>query len=82
MSRSLTFRDATRPPARDIRDVEASAEFVISRNGTPIARVSLISKRRVLTASEQAALQGLRVASREGWNLGGSLPDRDALHER
>ncbi|MGA3398393.1 MAG: type II toxin-antitoxin system prevent-host-death family antitoxin [Acetobacteraceae bacterium] len=76
------MRDANQSFARCIREVEAGEEFVITRNGTPVARLSPISKRRVLTPVQQAAWERLRAAAREGWDLGGGPLDRDALHER
>ena len=82
MTKTLTLRDANQSFARCIREVEAGEEFVITRNGTPVARLSPISKHRVLTPGQQAALERLRVAANEGWDLGGSFPDRDSLHDR
>ena len=82
MPRTLTLRDANQSFAQRIREVEAGEEFVITRNGTPVARLSPISKRRVLTPSQLAALERLRAAARQGFDLGGTLPDRDTLHER
>jgi prevent-host-death family protein len=82
MIKTLSLRDANQSFARCIREGEAGEEFVITRNGTPVARLSPISKCRVLTPAQQAALERPRAAAREGWNLGGTLPDRDALHER
>lgn len=82
ITRTLTPRDAKQSFARCIREVEAGEEFVITRNGTPVARLSPVSKRRVLTPAQLAALERLRTAAREGWDLGGGPLDRDALHER
>ena len=81
MTRTLTLRDANQSFARRIREVEAGEEFVITRNGAPVARLSPISKYKILTPVQQAALDRLRAAAREGWNLGAS-PERDTLHER
>ena len=52
---------------------------MITRNGTPVARLSPVNKRRVLTPTQQAAWDG---AKQHGRGLGyrrGPL-DRDALH--
>lgn len=81
MTKTLTLRDANQSFARYIREVEAGEEFVITRNGTPVARLLPVSKRRVLTSVQPAALERLRAAAREGWNLR-VPPNRDALHER
>jgi prevent-host-death family protein len=82
MPRTLTLRDANQSFARCIREVEAGEEFVITRNGTPVARLIPIGNRRVLTATQRAALERLRAAAREGFDLGGTPPNRDTLHER
>jgi prevent-host-death family protein len=54
-SKTLTLRDANQSFARCIREVEAGEDFVITRNGTPVARLSPVNKRRVLTPEQQAA---------------------------
>jgi prevent-host-death family protein len=92
MSKTLSLRDANQSFARCIREVEAGEEIVITRNGKPVARLSPISKRRVLTAEQQAAWQRTqqRMAQGwdvdgwdvDGWDVGAGPLDRDALHER
>lgn len=82
MSKVVTLREANQSFARCVREVEAGEEFVITRNGTPVARLVPVSRRRVLTDRQLAALERLRAIAREGWNLGGGPLDRDALHER
>lgn len=61
-----------------MREVEAGEEIVITRNGTPVARLSPINKRRILTADQQAALE--RTTKR--MDLGFTPFDRDALNLR
>jgi prevent-host-death family protein len=82
MTKTLTLRDANQSFARCIREVEGGEEFVITRNGTPVARLSPISKRRVLTPVQQAAWERLQAAMAEGWDIGAGPLDRDSLHER
>lgn len=82
MTRTVTLREANQTFARCVREVEAGEELIITRNGTPVARLLPIAKRRVLTPQQQAAWQRLRAAAQEGWDLGGGPLDRDALHER
>ena len=60
MAKTVTLRDANQQFARCIREVEAGEEFVITRNGTPVARLVPIGGRRVLTEKQQAALELLR----------------------
>ena len=82
MIRTPTQRAANQSFARRVREVEAGEEFVITRNGTPVARLSPINKRRVLTPLQWAAWERLRAAARAGWKLGGGPFDRNTLHER
>lgn len=82
MTRTLTLRDANQSFARCIREVEAGEEFVITRNGKPVARLSPVNKRRVLTPEQQAAWERLNAAMEAGWDIGAGRLDRDALHER
>jgi prevent-host-death family protein len=82
MTKTLSLRDANQTFARCIREVEAGEEFVITRNGTPVARLSPINNRRVLTPEQQAAWARTRERMAEGWHMGASRFDRDALHER
>jgi prevent-host-death family protein len=82
MTKTLTLREANQSFARCIRAVEAGEEFVITRNGKPVARLSPVSGRRVLTPEQEAAWERLQAAMEQGWNIGAGRLDRDALHER
>jgi len=82
MTKTVTLRDANQRFARCIREVEAGEEFIITRNGKPVARLAPIANRRVLTPQQQAALEIIREAMREGLPIGAGPLDRDALHER
>jgi prevent-host-death family protein len=82
MTKTVTLREANQTFARCIRAVEAGEEFVITRNGKPVARLSPVSGRRVLTPEQEAAWQRLEAAMEKGWNIGAGRLDRAALHER
>src|ERR1700722_4954056 len=82
MTKTMTLREANQSFARCIREVEAGEEFVITRNGTPVAKLSPLSKRRVLTPAQQAAWERIKAAMEKGWDIGAAPLDRDALHER
>ena len=82
MTTTVTLRDANQQFARCIREVEAGEEFVITRNGKPVARLTPMARGRVLTQQQQAAWQCLQEAMEEGWDIGAEPLDRDALHER
>lgn len=80
MPKTVTLREANQSFARCIREVEAGQEFVITRNGTPVARLSPVHDRRVLTPEQEAAFERLKAAMEKGWNIGAGRLDRDALH--
>lgn len=82
MTKTVTLREANQAFSRCIREVEAGEEFVITRNGTPVARLSPVSRRRVLTPEQLAAWKRTRERTAHGWDIGAGPLDRDALHER
>ncbi|HEY7578370.1 MAG TPA: type II toxin-antitoxin system prevent-host-death family antitoxin [Acetobacteraceae bacterium] len=82
MTRTLSLREANQSFARCIRAVEAGEDFVITRNGKPVARLSPVARQRVLTPEQEAAWERLKAAMERGWNIGAGPLDRDALHER
>jgi prevent-host-death family protein len=82
MAKIVTLREANQAFARCIREVEAGAEYIITRNGQPVARLAPISSRRVLTAQQEAALARTRARMEKGWPIGAGPLDREALHER
>ncbi len=69
MTKTMTLREANQSFARCIREVEAGEEFVITRNGTPVAKLSPLSKRRVLTPVQQAAWERTK---KPPWKKGGT----------
>lgn len=82
MTKTVTLRDANQQFARCIREVEAGEEFVITRNGKPVARLTPVANCRVLTPQQQAAWERTEARMREGWPLDAGPLDRDLLHER
>jgi prevent-host-death family protein len=82
MFKTMTLREANQSFARCIRAVEAGEEFVITRNGTPVARLSPVYDRRVLTPAQQVAWERTRQRMQQGWDIGAGPLDRDAVHER
>ena len=82
MDKTRTLRDANQSFARCVREVEAGEEIVITRNGRPVARLSPVGNRRVLTAEQQAARERTRQRMKKGWHIDAGPLDRDAAHER
>ena len=82
MAKTISLRDANQSFARCIREVQAGAEYIITRNGHPVARLAPIGDRRVLTPTQEAALARTIARMEKGWQIGAGPLDRDALHER
>jgi len=82
MSKKITLREANQSFARCIRAVEAGSDFVITRNGKPVARLVPIATSRVLSPMQEAARRRMRARMAEGWPLRAGPLDRAALHER
>ena len=82
MINTVSLREANQRFARCIREVEAGAEYVITRNGRPVARLVPVGGRRTLTAAQEAALARTLSRMAKGWPIGAGPLDREALHER
>ncbi|MBN9563559.1 MAG: type II toxin-antitoxin system prevent-host-death family antitoxin [Alphaproteobacteria bacterium] len=81
--KTISLRDANQGFAHYVREVEAGEEFVITRNGEPVARlVPVRPATRQLTPKQEAALARIRARMAEGWPLGGEKFDREALYDR
>ena len=82
MSKTITLREANQAFARCIREVEAGAEYIITRNGRAVARLVPVGVRRILSPEQQAARARTRARMEMGWPIGAGPLDRDSLHER
>ena len=84
MVETVTARDANHHFARILGEVEAGKEFVVTRNGTPVARIvpeRLPDGRRRLTPAQQEALDRSIAWCRRGWDLGIDHIDRESLYD-
>ena len=82
MSKTISLREANQSFARRVRDVESGEEFIITRNGQPVARLVPFRMERVLSSDQQVALARTRTRMAAGWPIGAGPIDRDALHGR
>ena len=82
MSKTVTLRDANQNFAKYVRQVEGGEEIVITRRGAPVAKLSPVSGRRVLTPAQQAARRRALARMKKGWPLGIGKLDRDSLCDR
>jgi prevent-host-death family protein len=82
MSTKITLREANQRFAQCVRKVEAGEEYVITRNGVAVARLTPAGGRRVLTPAQEAARERTRARMKKGWPIGAGKLDRDSLYER
>lgn len=78
MSKTITLRDANQGFSRCIREVEAGEEFVITRNGRPVAKLTRVGGKRILTPEQEAALA--RFAATH-WPLGTGRSNREEIYK-
>jgi prevent-host-death family protein len=77
----MSVRDANQGFTRCVREVEAGEEIVITRNGTPVAKIVPMPGHRVLTPEQEAALARIQARRGEGWVIDAGSFDRDSLYE-
>jgi prevent-host-death family protein len=82
MTKTITLREANQKFARCVRAVEAGEEYVITRNGRPVARLTPVAGDRVLSSEQQAARLRTRERMARGWPIAAGRLDRRTLHER
>lgn len=85
MAETITAREANQGFSRVLAEVEAGAEYVVTRNGTPVARI--VPERgadgtRRLTPEQERMLEETDRWLARGWPLGDEEFDRDSLYDR
>ena len=84
MPESITARDANHHFSRLLREVAGGKEFVVTRNGVPVARIvpeaSVAGAHKLTDAQEVALTHSLEWLQR-GWPLGIEKFDRAALYD-
>jgi len=84
MPDTITARDANQHFARILNEVEGGKEFVVTRNGVPVARIvpeRPADGRRKLTAEQERLLAESNTRLRQGWPLGIKRFDRNELYD-
>ena len=84
MSKSVSARRANQEFSKILRAVENGEEFIVTRRGSPVARILpiLTDGRRQLTPGQEEILARTMARLRRGWNLGGARLDRESLYDR
>ncbi len=85
MAETITAREANHGFSRILAEVEAGAEYIVTRNGTPVARIvpeRAADGRRQLTPEQERILEETDRWLARGWPLGDEPFDREALYDR
>jgi prevent-host-death family protein len=81
MTKTISLREANQSFSRCVREVEAGEEFVITRHGRAVARLSPIPGRRVLPPEQQAARERALARMKKGSPLGIGRFNREEVYE-
>jgi prevent-host-death family protein len=81
MPTTITLRDANQQFSRCIRAVESGEEFIVTRDGRPVAKIVPVAGPRVLTPEQEAAWARLKAAMETGWPIGAGPGMRDQVYE-
>ncbi len=79
--KTVSARDANQRFSKLLAEVAAGEEVVITRRGTPVARLMPIG-RPAMTAERKAAIDRMVRMMKRGFPLGGRRFTRDEMHER
>ena len=82
MVKVITLREAKQALARYVRRAEAGEDYVITRKGTPVARLVRAGISHPSIAARNAALARTRTRMAQGWPIGAERLDRAVLHDR
>lgn len=78
----VTLREMNQHFPRYVKTVEEGNEIIITRRGQPVARVSMISVKKELSAEQIKAKERLINLMKKGISLKGQSFSREDLHER
>lgn len=81
--KTVSLREANQDLSRLVRELEDSGEDVlITRHGAPVARLVRHRPDRTADPEWQAAYTRMEALLQDGFHLGGTGVDRDALYDR
>lgn len=78
----VALRDIDQQLARYIAALEDGREFIITRDGEPVARLVRASPVRTLSEEQRAALERIRQRMHAGFDLGGDRVNREDIYDR
>ncbi|MDH3700475.1 MAG: type II toxin-antitoxin system prevent-host-death family antitoxin [Alphaproteobacteria bacterium] len=81
--KTVSIREANRDLSKLIQELEREGEeFVITRRGRPVARLTPHREDRTADPEWQAAYARMKKQLKEGLHLGGEKFDRESLYDR
>jgi prevent-host-death family protein len=78
----ISIREVNQRFSHFLAKVEQGEEVIITRRGTPVAKLSPIKAQREITDEQQAAFERSLARMKKGYPLGGKKFDRELIHER
>ena len=82
MKQQISLREANQHLARYVEAVEKGDEVVITRHGSPVAKLLGIPKKRQLSLEQKVVWQKFHAQMQKGYNWGGKKFDRESAHGR
>jgi prevent-host-death family protein len=82
MKQLISIREANQHLSRYIDAVQDGDEIIITRRGSPVAKLTAYAKSLELNDTQKAARKRSRARMRKGYSLGGQMPARETLHDR
>ncbi len=81
--KTISIREANRDFSKIIQALERTSEsFVVTRRGTPVARIVPYTEDRTADPEWQAAYEQMKQIQNRGYRLGGLRISRDELYDR
>jgi prevent-host-death family protein len=83
LKKTITAREANQRFSKVLREVQDGYEFLVTRKGRPVARISAVAAdgTRVLTPEQERAAKRLIKGLRRGWPLGIGRFSRDEIYD-
>jgi len=79
----ISLREANQHLSQYIEEVNAGKEIIITKRGTPVARLMPIKQKSAsLNETQKLAWERLSKSMKQGYALGGMTFDRNLAHER
>ncbi len=82
MQQMINLREANQNLSKYIRLLHEGDEIVITKHGKAVAKLVSITEKKILSDTQNEALQRLLNRRETGYHLGGKGVNRDEIYER